>query len=170
MCANPCPLPLLACCPYSPFCCITSTPTGQPVEGCDTRNRFCRPIPGNTRFVCQYNFRPEGALCPLNANPAAAIASLAESFLEELSTAEIQEMGLEAEPSAEDIDSEDSVQLASASEPQQNVNRRNNRPRNNKALPCGQCRNNVCVAAPKKWCKEARKRAANDAGNPPNII
>jgi hypothetical protein len=125
------------------------------VEGCDTRNRFCRPIPGNTRFVCQYSFRPEGSLCPLNA-PAQSLAESA-TYFEELSAAEIQEMGLDAEPS---------VQIASASEPQQTRN--NNR--NNKAQPCGQCQNNVCVAANKKWCKEARKRAANDAGTVANII
>lgn len=150
-------------------CCLPAA-TGQPVEGCDSRNRFCRPIPGNDRFVCQYSFRPEGSLCRLRAN--ATTAAFDETSLEELSAAEIDELGLEAEPSAEALnepeDESPSVQIAGASETQQTRRTRRTKPNrgnraNSKALTCGQCRNNVCAAASAKWCKEARKRSANGA-------
>jgi hypothetical protein len=141
--------------------------TGQPVQGCDTRNRFCRAIPGNDRFVCQYSFRPAGALCALSANTTTA--SFTETALEELSAIEIQELGLDAEPSAEtfeDAGEADAsvVQIAGASETQQTRRTKPNRAnRGNKALPCGQCQNNVCVAASAKWCKEARRHPADAA-------
>lgn len=134
---------------------VNST-TGQPVEGCDTRNKYCKPIPNNNMFVCQYNFRPEGALCRLSDN--AATAGFGATSFEEMSAAEIQEMGLEAESSVDAPNSADksSRRLAGMSEAQQSGHT-NGHTKRNKALTCGQCRSNVCVAASVKWCKEARK-------------
>jgi len=136
--------------------------SGQPVEGCDTRNKYCRPIPNNNRYVCQYNFRTEGALCRLSDN--AATAGFGATSFEEMSAEQIREMGLEAEPSAETSNDADksSRRLAGASEAQQSGHT-NGHTKRNKALTCGQCRSNVCVAASVKWCKEARKHAADTA-------
>ena len=40
------------------------------METCDT-SRFCRAIPNNNRYLCQYSYRPENSLCPLpNTTPA----------------------------------------------------------------------------------------------------
>ena len=132
------------------------TPAGQPVEACDpSGNRFCRPIPGNTRFLCQYNFRPEGALCVRNTT--ANTASLDAGIFEELSAEEIQTLGLPATPTAEYLEADivGEAQLMGGSEAQQN--------RRTKTKPdiktCGQCVNKQCVAATAKWCKTAQKRA-----------
>jgi hypothetical protein len=141
-------------------CYCRSIPTGQPVETCDTQ-KFCRPIPNNNRFLCQYSFRPEGSLCRLgNSNNAVSAAGLPDSDnLSELSAEEIQTLGLQAQPSSADANHPEGeegahtvVHVSGGVETQQTV-------RASKVLTCGQCRANVCVEASRKWCKSASKRA-----------
>jgi len=107
---------------------------------CNNTTRFCRPIAGNTRAVCQYDYFPNGQLCRVTAG---------STDFEELSAEEMQTMGLSGEPTQymegeEDIEIEAS--LLGASEAQQ-VRRRRQK------LTCGQCLNRVCVTQTARWCK-----------------
>jgi hypothetical protein len=136
------------------------------VQQCDTdaTRRFCRPIPGNTRFLCQYSYRAEGALCrTTNTITAASLAS--DDFtdaddLVALSAEEVQALGLDAEPPAETMSEDKAVSagIMGGSEVQQLLGRR--KPTRRKIEACGQCRNRQCVAAPRTWCKSALRRSA----------
>lgn len=134
--------------------------------------------------MCQYSFKPDGALCPSSAatqvpgtrknktrramagarqgtNTAAALFSEEEDVLVGLSAKEIEELGLPAYPSAELMDAEDVeyelAQLMSTVETAQAKPRKQRKTAQAKRVTtCGRCRNRVCVSAKAKFCKVQR--------------
>jgi hypothetical protein len=124
-----------------PFhCCSAFAARAVRPARCNNSTNLCRPIAGNTRAVCQYDYLPDGRLCRVTAS---------STDFEELSLEEMQTMGLSGEPTQymegeEDIEIEAS--LLGASEAQQ-ARRRHQK------LTCGQCINRQCVTQTAKWCK-----------------
>jgi hypothetical protein len=85
--------------------------------------------------------------------------------LVELSAEEVQAMGLESEPPAETMSEDKAVSagIMGGSEVQQTI-----KPTPQQIQTCGRCRNRECVAAPRKWCKVALRRALNNPNSPMN--
>jgi hypothetical protein len=157
------------------------------VQTCDTRDDFfCQAIPGNNQFVCQYSYKPDGALCPASAahtggaHPAKNKTKAAKAkghhgthaalFSEEeeeevlvgLSAREVKALGLPAHPSVELMDSEEPelelAQLMSTVQTASADNSRNAYAATSRkgVTACGRCRDRVCVSAQAKFCKAQR--------------